>query len=80
MGEDEREDLIFKLLGEFQQSIGSAFNDEKKFSFIAGARAALIATSPPVTGNEKPDPFEQGGISDRLSNFDSYGNRVRERG
>jgi len=26
-----------------------------------------------------PGAFEQGGISDRLSNFDDYGNRIRDR-
>ena len=43
MTEDEIEDLIYRLLDEFQQSAGAAFNDEKKFSFVAGARAALHA-------------------------------------
>lgn len=43
--EDKREELVYQLLDEFRDSIGSAFNDEKKFSFIAGARAALVTIS-----------------------------------
>lgn len=45
MTEDEREDLIYRLLDEFQQAVGKPISDEQKFSFIAGARAALHATS-----------------------------------
>ena len=29
--------------------------------------------------SETASPFEQGGISDRLSNFDRWGDRIRER-
>lgn len=28
---------------------------------------------------EVPNPMEQGGISDRLGNFDDWGNRIRPR-
>lgn len=41
MTEDEREDLILKLLEEFKQSVGSAFSTELKLGFTSGARAAL---------------------------------------
>lgn len=41
MTEDEKEDLIYRLWAEFATLIGAAANDEKKFAFIAGARAAL---------------------------------------
>jgi hypothetical protein len=43
MTEDEREDLVYRLLEEFKQSIGSAFDDKLKLGFITGARAALFA-------------------------------------
>lgn len=43
MTEDEREELIYRLLDEFKQSTGDAFNDERKYAFIAGARSALVA-------------------------------------
>jgi len=45
MTEDEREDLIYRLLEDFQQSIVKPLSDEQKFSFIAGARAAIHAVS-----------------------------------
>jgi hypothetical protein len=42
-----------------------------------------IIVASDIIPNEQPavrrDPFEQGGISDRLSNFDSHGNRTREK-
>lgn len=41
MTEDEREELIYSLLMEFQASIG-ATTDEQKYAFIAGARSALV--------------------------------------
>jgi hypothetical protein len=41
MTEDEREEFIYSLLGEFQRSLGS-ITDEQKYAFIAGARSALV--------------------------------------
>lgn len=38
MTEDEREELIRRLLTEFQSSVG-ALKDDAKYAFIAGARA-----------------------------------------
>lgn len=43
MTEDEKEELVYELCGEFAQSIGSTFNDERKYAFIAGARSAIVA-------------------------------------
>ena len=51
MTEDEREELIYRLCDEFKNSIGASFNDEKKYAFLAGARAALFATE--QNGNGK---------------------------
>jgi hypothetical protein len=42
MTEDEREDLVYRLLEEFKQSIGSAFDDKLNLGFTTGARAALF--------------------------------------
>lgn len=41
--EDEREELIYRLLEEFKQRIGVALSDAHTHGFIAGARAALNA-------------------------------------
>ena len=41
MTEDDREELIERLLMEFQASVG-ATTDEQKYAFIAGARAAIV--------------------------------------
>ena len=41
MTEDEREELIYRLLVEFCASV-CAITDEQKYAFIAGARAALV--------------------------------------
>lgn len=46
MTEDEEEALIERLCDEFRASIGAAFNDERKYAFIAGARAALYEVRP----------------------------------
>lgn len=43
MTDDECEDLICRLLDEFKQSIGAALDENRKYAFIAGARAALLA-------------------------------------
>lgn len=42
MTEDEREELVYRLLAEFQDSVG-AIGDDAKYAFIAGARSALHA-------------------------------------
>lgn len=42
MDEDEREEMIYRLWAEFAAIIGTAATDEKKYAFIAGARAALV--------------------------------------
>jgi hypothetical protein len=46
MSEDEKEEMIRRLWDEFAASIGAAATNEKKFAFIAGARAALHEVSP----------------------------------
>jgi hypothetical protein len=46
MDEDEREELIRKLLAEFQDSTG-ATDDGTKYAFIAGARAMAYAMENP---------------------------------
>lgn len=38
MTEDEREELIYRLLAEFEESVGH-LEDSRKYAFIAGARA-----------------------------------------
>lgn len=41
MTEDEREELIYSLLEEFNASVG-AITDDQKYAFLAGARSALV--------------------------------------
>lgn len=43
MTEDEKEDLIHELCDAFAKSIGTIFNDVRKYAFIAGARSAIVA-------------------------------------
>jgi hypothetical protein len=49
MTEDEREDLIYQLLEEFKQSVGSSFSVELKLGFISGARSALVTVDARLT-------------------------------
>ena len=58
MTEDEKEDLVYALWAEFRDSIGATDNDQRKYDFIAGARAAIHALEQsaipprcPVCGN-----------------------------
>lgn len=39
--EDEKEELVYRLWEEFAASIRAPLDDERKFSFIAGARSAI---------------------------------------
>lgn len=41
MTEDEREELVYRLLEEFTESVGGKISDDAKYAFIAGARSAL---------------------------------------
>jgi hypothetical protein len=43
MTEEEKENLIHSLWAEWRDVIGAAANDEKKYAFIVGARAAIVA-------------------------------------
>ena len=54
MTEDEREELVYRLLEEFKESVGSAFDDKMKLGFIAGARSALFTMKDyPVPNGER---------------------------
>ena len=44
MTESEREELIYNLLDQFKASVGS-ISDQQKYSFIAGARCALVTVA-----------------------------------
>ena len=41
MTEDEREELVYRLLEQFMDSVGP-ISDDAKYAFIAGARSALV--------------------------------------
>lgn len=41
MNEEERENLVQKLLNEFIQSLGHTPSDDTKFGFIVGARSGI---------------------------------------
>lgn len=45
MTEDEREDLIYELLQDFKQSVGSGFTTQLGMGFEAGARSALVTVN-----------------------------------
>lgn len=45
MTEDEREDLIYQLLQDFKQSVGSGFTTQLGMGFEAGARSALVTVN-----------------------------------
>lgn len=55
MTEDEKEDLVYALWAEWRDVIGAAANDEKKYAFIVGARAAIhhLQKPAPSAGEEK---------------------------
>lgn len=68
MTDDELEDLAYRLLDEFEQSIGAAFNDEKKFSFIAGARSALHLISTTLSRQLANDTSKLEALNSAASN------------
>jgi hypothetical protein len=43
MSDDEREELVHRLLEEFRQSVKHTMSNNERFAFIAGARSALHA-------------------------------------
>lgn len=50
MTEDEREELVYRLVEEFKASVGSV-TDQQRYAFISGARAALVAVKDRLGGN-----------------------------
>jgi len=61
MTEDEKEELIYRLWDEFNKSIGPlGATDERKYAFIAGARAALY--NRPVTNDDGTVNTAEGGM------------------
>jgi hypothetical protein len=41
MTEDEKEELVYRLWQEFAESIKAPLDDERRFTFVAGARSAI---------------------------------------
>lgn len=42
MTEDEKEELVYRLWAEFAASIKCPLDDERKMTFVAGARSAIV--------------------------------------
>lgn len=47
MDDEAREEIVQRLWVEFAESIKTALDDERRFYFIAGARAAVYELSHP---------------------------------